>query len=257
MAVITRPTDITAVREGGKILARIINSLVAQAKPGINLAELEKLFIKLAKEAGATPAFLGYQGYPYAICTSVNDEVVHAAPKAARVLRSGDILSIDGGLQYDGWCTDVARTVVVGRVAKAGANTRATAAVQKLINVTKQALEEGISVAKVGGKIGDIGYAVQQFVERNGFSVVRKLVGHGIGRELHEDPAVPNFGVRGRGAVIKSGMLLAIEPMVNAGEAAVIFADDGWTVRTADGKLSAHFEDTVLVRADGVEILTR
>lgn len=247
MSIVKRPADIAALRQSGTLLAKIMRVLLAHVKSGITTQALDDLFRAEVGRVGGESAFLGYRGYKKAICTSVNDEVVHTLP-SARVLRSGDVLSIDCGLRFQGWCTDITRTVGVGTMAPKA---------QRLIMVTQQALAIGTAQAVAGHTTGDIGAAIQQYVEQAGFSVVRKLVGHGIGREVHEEPALPNFGQAGAGVKLKLGMVLALEPMVNLGDSDVIFDRDGWTVRTADGTLSAHFEDTILVTGGQPEVLTK
>jgi len=199
-----------------------------------------------ARRRGAIPSFKGYKGYPASLCVAVNDEVVHSIP-GKRVLREGDIVGIDFGAYLDGYHADAAITVPVGRVSEEA---------QRILRVTEEALHKAIAKARIGNRVGDIGYAVQSHVEANGYSVVRELVGHGIGRSLHEKPEVPNYGTPGRGPRLREGMTLAIEPMVNQGAAAVEFAKDAWTVVTADGKLSAHFEHTVAITRNGPLILT-
>jgi methionyl aminopeptidase len=201
------------------------------------------------RELNATPAFKGYRGYPCVLCTSVNEEVVHGIPSTKRVLKDGDIVSIDTGVILDGYYGDSATTVAVG--AKVPERTR------KLLEITEASLERGIEAVKPGATLGDVGAAVQEVVEAGGFSVVRDFVGHGIGTKLHEDPQVPNFGRRGQGQKLREGMVIAIEPMVNAGGPDVQVLSDGWTAVTQDGSLSAHFEHTVAVTAKGAEILTQ
>jgi methionyl aminopeptidase len=200
------------------------------------------------RKAGATPAFKGYHAYPCVLCTSVNHEVVHGIPSDKRVLKEGDIVSIDTGVVLEGYYGDSAITVPVG--AKLDAKT------QRLLDVTQKSLEKGIAAAQVGARLGDIGAAVQELVEAEGFSVVREFVGHGIGTHLHEEPQVPNFGKRGQGLKLKAGMVLAIEPMVNAGNPSVKVLDDKWTAVTLDGSMSAHFEHCVAVTAEGPQVLT-
>jgi methionyl aminopeptidase len=215
--------------------------------PGVTTAELDGLARERARAAGAVPAFLGYHGFPAALCISVNDEVVHGIPSEQRVLREGDVVGLDFGVVLDGWYGDSARTVPVGRVSPEAA---------RLLEVTEGALAHAIEAARPGGRLGDLGAAVQAFVEPRGFSVVRDFVGHGIGRQLHEPPAIPNVGTAGSGPVLRAGMVLAIEPMVNAGGHEVATLDDGWTAVTHDGSLSAHFEHTIAVTEEGPEILT-
>lgn len=245
--------EVKIVREGGKLLGNILRQVAEEAKPGTTAASLNEKAEALIRHAGATPSFLGYTvrgapiPYPAVLCVSVNDEVVHAIPSVSRVLREGDIVGLDLGLWLKGLCVDAAVTVGVGKI---------SGAAKKLIDTARNALKEGVAAAKAGGCTGDIGYAVQTYVEGRGFSVVRDLAGHGVGRKVHEDPIVLNFGKKGRGEPLEDGMVIAIEPMVNEGDWHVKIDEDGWTIRTADGKLSAHFEHTVLVTKEGCEILT-
>jgi methionyl aminopeptidase len=224
----------------------LVRSLV---KPGATTMDLEVAAERKMVELGAVPAFKGYHGYPCVLCTSVNSEVVHGIPSKSRVLREGDIVSVDCGVLLDGYYGDSAITIAVGE--------RVQNKARKLLEVTEASLEKAISAVKVGATLGDIGAAVQQHVEAVGFNVVRDFVGHGIGREMHEEPQIPNYGQRGRGTVLKAGMVLAIEPMVNTGAADVKVLADGWTAVTVDGSLSAHFEHTVAVTEDGPLVLTR
>ncbi len=224
----------------------VLDVLVAAAVPGVTTAELDRLAIARTRARGAAPAFLGYCGYPASLCISVNDEIVHGIPSATRRLEEGDIVGLDYGVVLDGWYGDAARTVAVGRVAPAAA---------QLITVGREALARAIGAARPGGTLGDIGAAVQRYAEGEGFSVVRDFVGHGIGRRLHEPPHVPNVGTPGAGERLLPGMVLAIEPMLNAGGPEVEQLDDGWTAVTADGSLSAHFEHTVAITENGPEIL--
>jgi methionyl aminopeptidase len=241
------PAEIARIREACLVVHEILEELARAAVPGVTTAELDRLAASLTREKGATPAFLGYHGYPASLCISVNDEVVHGIPSQRRVLRDGDIVGLDFGVVKDGFYGDAARTVPVGR---------ASPDAMRLLEVTREALLAGVAAAVVGGHVGDIGAAVQGHVEGRGFSVVREFVGHGIGRRLHEPPQVPNFGRPGGGKRLDPGLVLAIEPMVNAGNADVELLDDGWTAVTADGSLSAHFEHTVAVTENGPEILT-
>jgi methionyl aminopeptidase len=238
--------ELEKMRTSGRVTAQTLATLKRTVKPGMTTKDVDALAERLIREQGGVPAFLGYHGFTGSICASVNDEVVHGIP-SGRVLRSGDLLKIDIGAVLDGWYSDMACTVPVGEV-----STQA----QRLMAVTEESLYIGIAAVQAGAHVSDIGNAVQTYVERNGYSVVRALVGHGVGTALHEEPAVPNFGRKGMGAVLKPGMVLAIEPMVNAGKHDVRTLDDHWTVVTQDGKLSAHFEHTVAVKPDGYEILT-
>jgi methionyl aminopeptidase len=241
------PEEIARIREACLIVHDILEDLARAAVPGVTTAELDLLAAARTRERGATPAFLGYHGYPASLCISVNDEVVHGIPTPRRVLREGDVVGLDFGVVKDGYYGDAARTVAVG-----AASPEAT----RLLEVTRAALLAGVAAAVPGGHIGDIGAAVQAHVEGLGFSVVREFVGHGIGRRLHEPPQVPNYGRAGSGKRIEIGLVVAIEPMVNAGGPGVELLDDGWTAVTADGSLSAHFEHTVAVTENGPEILT-
>lgn len=239
--------QIELMREAGHKLARALHATLEQVQPGVTTNQLDAFFAERIREEGAEPLFLGYNGFPKTICASVNNEVVHGIP-SDRVLKDGDIVGIDTGLRWRGWCADMARTVAVGSV---------DASIQHLLDVTQEAKRLGIEQMHAGNTVGDVGAAVQEYIEENGFHVVRALVGHGIGEEMHESPQLPNYGKRGRGEKLAVGMVLAIEPMVNVGTAEVEFdEEDGWTVRTLDGTLSAHFEDTVAITENGPEILT-
>jgi methionyl aminopeptidase len=247
MIIIKSPAEIERIRAAGRVLARILRTLSQSITPGVTTtADLDALAAILAKEAGARPAFKGYMNYPAHICTSVNHQVVHGLP-TNRVLMPGDILSIDMGIELDGYYADAAITVPVGEIPPE---------THRLLEVTKQALHVGIDQAQVGKRVGDISSAIQRFVERQGYSVVRELVGHGVGRKIHEDPPVPNYGKPGTGPVLREGMTLAIEPMVNQGKAQVVCLHDKWTIVTEDGKLSAHFEHTIAITRKGPLILT-
>jgi methionyl aminopeptidase len=239
--------QIAKMREAGKIVATMLAATREAVKPGVTTAELDRIAADVLARAGATSSFLGYYGYPATICTSVNEQIVHGIP-GKRKLKEGDIIGIDAGAIVDGWHADAAITVPVGRISPEA---------QKLIAVTREALERGIAAAKVGNRLGDIGATVQQYVESQGFSVVRNYVGHGIGRAMHEDPQVPNYGTADLGRVIKEGLCIAIEPMVNIGGIATRVLEDNWTVVTEDGSLSAHFEHTLACLADGPVVLTR
>jgi methionyl aminopeptidase len=218
-------------------------------KPGASTLDLETAAAEKIKELGATPAFKGYHGYPCVLCTSINNEVVHGIPSAERKLRDGDLVSIDTGVVRDGYYGDSAITVAVGQ--------KVAAKARKLLEVTEASLESAIRAVKAGATLGDVGAAVQERVEAEGFSVVRDFVGHGIGTKLHEDPQVPNYGTRGEGPKLKAGMVLAIEPMVNAGSPGIQVLKDGWTAVTEDGSWSAHFEHTVAVTTNGALVLTQ
>ncbi len=235
------------MRASNLIVAEVLLTLKEKVKPGVTTAELEQCAEKLVRKKKAEPAFKGYRGYPYSLCTSVNAEVVHGMP-SDRELSSGDIISLDFGVYYKGYYGDAAVTVPVGDV---------SIELQKLLAVTECGLYEGIKEAQPGNRLGDISAAVQRCVETAGFSVVRDFVGHGIGKALHEDPPIPNFGIQGRGIVLKPGMVLAIEPMVNMGSCRVKILSDGWTAVTEDGKPSAHFEHSVAITDNGPDVLSK
>lgn len=238
--------ELAIMREAGRVTARALRAVGDAVAVGITTAELDEVAAEVIRAAGARAAFKGYHGYPATICASLNGEVVHGIP-GRRKLTEGDIVSVDVGAIVDGYVGDSARTFPVGRVSEKTA---------RLLTATRESLEAGIACARPGMRLGDIGAAVQSVAEGAGFSVVREYVGHGIGRAMHEDPQVPNYGTPGKGPVLLSGMVLAIEPMVNAGRADVRQLDDGWTVVTADGSVSAHFEHTVAITHDGPVILT-
>lgn len=240
-------TEIELMREAGKILARTHEELEKAIKPGISTYEIDRLGEEIIRSYGCIPSFLHYQGYPASICVSVNDEVVHGIPSKNRILQEGDIVSLDAGVIYKGYHSDAARTHAVGEISKE---------TKRLIDVTRESFFEGIKFAVNGNHLVDISRAIQNYVESNGYSVVRDLVGHGIGKNLHEDPQIPNFAGKRRGIRLRPGMTLAIEPMVNAGRYEVNWLDDDWTVVTRDGSLSAHYENTVLITEDGPEILS-
>lgn len=246
MIVIKSPLELDAMRRVNRTAARIRDQLAALVRPGITTLELGNAAFKLIRDAGANSAFYGYHGFPGQICVSVNEEVVHGIP-GKRVIREGDIVSIDTGIAFGGFIGDTAITVAAGEI---------SADRKRLMDVTQAALEAGVSKAVAGNRLGDISHAIQTVVEAAGFSVVREFVGHGIGRDLHEDPQIPNFGKPRRGPVLKAGMTLAIEPMVNIGGPKVEILEDKWTVVTKDGSASAHFEHTVAVGLTAPEILT-
>ncbi len=247
MVILRKPEEIEKIKASNIIVAQILKELREQVQAGITTLELDRYSEELARRKGAKPAFKGYRGYPFSLCISVNDEVVHGLP-SQRVLAVGDLVSLDFGVSYKGYYGDAAITVAVG-----SASNEAT----RLIKVTEESLCLGIEEARIGNRLGDISAAVQEHVEKSGFSVVRDFVGHGIGRNLHEEPQIPNFGKKGRGIELKAGMVLAIEPMVNAGAYMVKVLEDGWTVVTEDGKLSAHFEHSVAITENGPEILSK
>ena len=250
MAIVCKSqSEIEKMRRSGHIVRQVLDELRAMVAPGVTTMDLEKLADRRIKELGAKPAFKGYYGYPCVLCTSINDEIVHGIPSAKRVLKAGDIVSIDCGVVLDGYYGDAAITVAVGDAVSPER--------QKLMDVTEKSLYKGIEQAKIGNTISDIGAAVQEFVEANGFSVVREFVGHGIGTKLHEEPQVPNFRSRGADMRLREGMVLAIEPMVNSGGPEARVLEDKWTAVTADGSSSAHFEHCVAVTRNGPVILTQ
>ena len=246
MIFLKNDSEISKMRAAGRIVGETLLLLEKNIKPGINTAELNRIADKFITSNGAKPSFKGLYGFPAALCISVNDEIIHGIP-GKYVLKDGDIVSIDCGAYLDGFHGDAARTFSVGNV---------TEEAKKLIEVTKQSFFEGIKYAKKGYRLSDISHAIQSYTEDNGFSVAKNFVGHGIGRDLHEDPEVPNFGNPGKGPILNNGMVLAIEPMINAGSFRTKTLKDGWTVVTSDGSLSAHYENTVAILPDGPEILT-
>src|SRR6476661_4481080 len=235
------------MRAAGKLVGQVLTALTAKVEPGVTTADLDAIAEGLILDAGAIPAFKGYHGYPATICASVNDEVIHGIPSGQRVLQPGDVISIDVGASLEGYYGDSAVTLAVGPVSEEAA---------RLLRVTEESLYKAIEQARPGGRVSDIGHAVQKHVEAHGFSVVREFVGHGIGVRMHEEPQVPNYGEPGHGPRLTEGMVLAIEPMVNAGKPAVKVLSDGWTAVTRDTSLSAHFEHTVAITASGAWILT-
>ena len=239
--------EIELMREAGKMLEEVHNKLAGFVKPGISTLEIDQFGEKAIRDLGCVPNFLNYNGYPASICVSVNDEVVHGIPSKDRILQDGDIVSLDAGLIHEGYHSDAARTHAVGNISEEA---------KRLIEVTKQSFFEGIKLAVSGNHLFDISEAIQKYVESNGYSVVRDLVGHGIGTHLHEDPQIPNFKQRRKGMKLRPGMTLAIEPMVNEGSYDVVWLDDDWTVVTEDGSLAAHYENTIVITEDGCEILT-
>ena len=248
MIQLKSPREIDAMAQGGRILARTLAELRAVVRPGMTTAELDVLAEEFIRgHEGATPAFKGLYGFPGSVCISVNHEIVHGIPSKKRTLQEGDIVSLDVGVKYDGFYTDAAETVAVGAISPDD---------QRLLDVTRESLDAGIAAAVPGNHIGDIGHAVQSVVERAGFSVVRELVGHGVGHGPHEDPQVPNHGKPKRGTKLVAGLTIAIEPMVNAGLPGTRTLPDRWTVVTVDGRRSAHFEHTVAVTEHGPRVLT-
>ena len=254
MIVYKSPEEIDKMRRAGRIVARTIDHVIAAVRPGVTTAELDAVAETYILEQGAAPSFKGYGGgagrvpFPAVICTSLNEEIVHGIPSKERVVAEGDLLKLDFGAIWEGFHADSAVTTIVGGSPSAEA--------EKLVRVTEEALEAGIAQIRPGGRLSDIGAAVEQVAGGAGFAVVREYVGHGIGRALHEDPQVPNYGKAGRGPELKPGLVLAVEPMVNVGGWETRLLADGWTVVTEDGSLSAHFEHTIAVTEDGHEILT-
>jgi methionyl aminopeptidase len=249
MIIYKSPEEIEKMRRAGRIVAGTIDRVLKAVKSGVTTAQLDRIAEGYIRKQGATPSFKGYKGtYPASICTSINDEVVHGIPSPRRIVRSGDLLSLDFGAIWEGFHGDSAVTVIVGEPPSPEA--------EKLVRVTEEALEAGISQIRPGGRLSDIGAAVQQVAEGAGFSVVREYVGHGIGRNMHEDPQVTNYGEPGRGPELKPGLVIAVEPMVNLGGWETRVLADEWTVVTEDGSLSAHFEHTIAVTDDGHEVLT-
>ncbi len=239
--------ELELMRNAGKVTAAVLEKMTQAAQPGVSTLDLDVLAEKTIRSFGATPLFLGYGGFPGSICASINEEVVHGIPKKGRILKSGDIISIDTGAKLDGFCSDAAVTLGVGKVSEQA---------QRLMDVTKKSLYKAIGLVKPGVRLGDIGHAVETYAEQQGMGVVRDYCGHGIGRTMHEGPCIPNFGEKGTGPVLQAGMVLAIEPMLTAGTWRVRQLSDGWTVVTRDGSLAAHFEHTVAVTAHGSEVFT-
>ncbi len=247
MIVLKTGRELKIMREACRISAGALKTVGLAVEPGVTTAQLDELAEDYIRSRGGVPNFKNYQGYPATACISINNEVIHGIPSRNRKLKQGDIVSVDLGAKFEGFHGDNAATFACGDI---------SCEAKRLMDITEQSLYKGIAAAVSGGRVGDIGYAVQSFVEENGFSVVRKFVGHGVGRELHEAPEVPNFGTAGRGIRLMPGMTLAIEPMVNSGGSDVKILPDGWTVLTTDGSLSAHFEHTVVITADGPKIMT-
>ena len=246
MIIRKSPDEIEKMAAAGRVLARCLTMLAAKARPGVTTGELDEVAERYIRSQNGEPAFKGYRGFPGSICASPNSMVVHGIPGSYKLAR-GDILSVDVGVILDGWIADAAITVPVGPVSPVAS---------KLLASTKAALFEAVEECRPGNRLGDVSHAIQARVERDGFSVIRSLVGHGIGREMHEDPQIPNFGEPGTGPALKEGMVLAVEPMVNAGAHPIRVADDSWSVYSQDGSLAAHFEHTVAIMADGPRILT-
>jgi methionyl aminopeptidase len=248
MIILKSPDEVAKMRVAGGIVAETIETVLAAVGPGVSTADLDAVAEAFIRERKATPSFKGYRGFPASICASLNEEVVHGIPSPKRILEEGDVLSLDFGAIWDGYHADSAVTVFVGEPPSAEA--------EKLVRVTEEALEAGISQIRPGGRLSDISHAVQQVVEGVGFSVVREYVGHGVGRSLHEDPQIPNYGLPGRGPELRPGLVVAVEPMVTMGDWKTRVLADDWTVVTADRSLAAHFEHTIAVTEDGREVLT-
>jgi len=251
--IIKTPKEIEAIREGGKILALVLDEAAKRVRPGVSTYELDQYVYNLIKEKGGIPAFLNYRPegasspFPASLCVSVNNEIVHGIPSKKRILKEGDIVSLDLGLKYKGFFTDHAITVPVGKISTND---------KKLLENTKKSLEIGIWAARGGATVGDIGHTIESFVNRK-YGIVRELAGHGVGIKIHEDPYVPNYGKAGKGQKLIPGMIIAIEPMLNIGKDDITVADDDWTIKTADGSRSAHFEHTILITEGDAEILTK
>ena len=254
MVTIKRPEEIARMRHAGTILAEVLRVLEGELRPGVSTGDLDAIAERLIRDAGATPSFLGYGGsrgtvpFPGSICVSINDEVVHGIPSPKRRIVAGDVVGLDIGCIWQGWHADTARTFAVGPVPER---------VARLIDATRRGMEAGIAAALPGNRLGDVGAAIQAVADAQGYGIVRHLVGHGIGTAMHEDPQVPNYGRPGTGMRIEAGMCFAIEPMFNLGDDDVALLDDGWTVVTDDGSISAHFEDTIAITPTGPEVLTR
>jgi len=246
MIVCRSRSEIEKLRRSGHLVRQLLEETRRQARPGVSTLDLERFVEKRLKEVGAKPAFKGYRGYPCCLCASVNEEIIHSIPSGRR-LKEGDIVSLDLGVILEGYYGDSALTAAIGEISEP---------LKRLMRVTQECLDLGIRQARAGNRVGDISWAVQQHAEENGYSVVREFVGHGVGRALHEEPQVPNYGQAGRGPLLKPGMVIAIEPMVNAGRADVRVLRDKWTAVTADGQYSAHFEHMVAITSEGADILT-
>ncbi len=247
MITIKNAQQIAAMRKAGQIVRDVLSIVEEHAKEGVNTKYLDTIAYEYIKKQNAHPSFLGFGDFPGSICTSIDSEVVHGVPSKKRILEEGQLLKIDAGAQYNGYHADAARTIAIGNVGEKKS---------KLMEVCKQSFFEGIKVLKDGARLGDLGYEIQKYVESHGFSVVRELIGHGVGSQLHEEPNVPNYGIKGRGTRLYTNMTIAIEPMINLGGKEVIFSQQNFAVVTADGSPSAHYENTVVILPDGVEILT-
>jgi methionyl aminopeptidase len=246
MIIIHSEEELKLIRASSRIVAEVLKELTKLIKPGVTTAELDKIAEEMTRERGGNPAFKGYKGFPAAICASINEEIVHGIP-GSRILKEGDIIGVDMGVEYKGYFGDSAVTVAVGEI---------SSDIQKLLRVTREALFKGIKKARAGNRLSDISHAIQSHVEKNGFSVVREFVGHGIGSSLHEEPQIPNLGKPKQGPRLKPGMVLAIEPMVNMGTFEVEVKEDNWTAVTRDGQPSAHFEHTIIITNEDPEIVT-
>lgn len=247
MIELKTPEEVEKIRKSGKILRFALDIVREKIKPGVTTLDLSKIAEDFILSQGAIPAFKGYRGFPEALCISVNDELIHGIPGNRKIIE-GDVVKVDGGVILEGWYSDAAFTVIAGEPHSESDS--------KLVSATEQSLEEGLCMAKAGNRLGDIGFAIQNFVEREGFSVIRDYSGHGVGRNLHEDPSVPNFGRKGQGFALKEGMVIAIEPMVSQGSYKLFVDLNGWTVKTVDGSRTAHFEHTVAITENGPDILT-
>jgi methionyl aminopeptidase len=239
-------SELETMHQANRVVHRVLDAVQEIAKPGVSTCELDDLAEQLVRDSGGVPAFKGYRGFPATLCTSINDVIVHGIPSKEQRLTEGDILSVDCGVVLDGFFGDAARTYAIGMIGKEA---------QELMDITRRCLEDAVAKVRPGGRIGDLGAAVQERAEAAGYGVVREFVGHGIGRNLHEDPQIPNYGVSGHGQLMKSGLVIAIEPMITAGSWRVRVDNDGWTARTEDGKLAAHFEYSVAVTPDGHRVL--
>lgn len=247
MIEIKTPAEIESMRKASRVVAEVLAELEPLVKPGVSTKELDNFAEKRVRELGAVPAFLGYRGYPATLCVSINEEIVHGIPSPKRIIKEGDIVSLDMGAIVEGFYGDAALTAAAGKI---------KGPAQRLIDVTKRSLDVALSEVKAGARLGDVSHAVQKYAEAQGMAVVKEFTGHGIGRHLHEDPSIPNYGKAGTGPVLRAGMTLAIEPMLCLGRAEVVVQDDGWTAVSADGSLAAHYEHTVAVTEDGCDILS-
>lgn len=248
MIEIKTPAEIESMRKASRVVAEVLKELKPLVKPGVTTAELDKFAERRVRELGAVPAFLGYRGYPATLCVSINEEIVHGIPSPKRTVRAGDIVSLDMGAVIEGFYGDAAVTVAAGAISPQA---------RRLMEVTSRSLDEALAAVRAGVRLGDVCHAVEKYAVANGMSVVREFTGHGIGRHLHEEPSIPNFGRPGSGPVLKAGMTLAIEPMLCLGGADVVVKNDGWTAVSADGSLAAHYEHTIAVTEDGCDVLSR